>query len=83
MTKIKEYKETHQYGRLSVEMPLDEKFYDCDLGIQIATDGRIWLCIDGKAALRFKPTTKITCPNCNSSDIQWYDPETHTWKDVE
>jgi hypothetical protein len=28
---------------------------NCDVGIQVATDGRIWVCIDGSAFLRFKP----------------------------
>lgn len=27
----------------------------CDVGIQVATDGRIWVCINGAAFLRFKP----------------------------
>ncbi len=26
-----------------------------DLGIQIAADGRVWICIDGIAFLRFSP----------------------------
>ena len=28
-----------------------------DLGIQVAKDGRVWVCINGIAFLRFKPTT--------------------------
>jgi hypothetical protein len=27
----------------------------CNIGVQIAPDGRIWVCIDGKAFIRFKP----------------------------
>jgi hypothetical protein len=27
-----------------------------DLGIQIAEDGRIWVCIDGITFIRFRPT---------------------------
>ena len=29
-----------------------------DIGIQIAEDGRIWICINGVSFLRFKPTIK-------------------------
>lgn len=32
----------------------------CDVGVQIATDGRIWICVDGAAFLRFKPSFKET-----------------------
>lgn len=54
---IKEYPETHQKGILSVESTLlrNKSLLDCDFGIQIASDGRIWICVDGIAFLRFKP----------------------------
>ncbi|ACH62024.1 hypothetical protein MYRNA_16 [Mycobacterium phage Myrna] len=26
-----------------------------DVGLQVAEDGRIWLCVDGAALIRFKP----------------------------
>ena len=29
-----------------------------DFGIQIAQDGRVWICIDGIAFVRFTPTNK-------------------------
>ena len=51
---VKEYKELHQQGILSVETHMDSKS-DCDCGIMIAKDGRIWICIDGIAFIRFKP----------------------------
>ncbi len=64
---MKELKETHQTGLISIEN-LPEEFYqryvrgnfnavsmEGDLGVQIAPDGRVWLCIDGVAFLRFKP----------------------------
>jgi len=28
---------------------------DCDFGIQVAEDGRVWICIDGIAFLHFMP----------------------------
>ena len=52
----KEYPETHQQGNVSIEQDMKMGMYkDKDVGIQIATDGRIWVCIDGVALLRFRP----------------------------
>jgi len=28
---------------------------DCDFGVQIARDGRVWICVDGVAFIRFLP----------------------------
>lgn len=63
---MKELKETHMSGMISIEneeIILDRKknfthMIFGDLGIQIATDGRIWICINGIAFLRFKPNLK-------------------------
>ncbi len=52
---MKSYEETHQQGSLSVEQKITESIRDCDFGIQIAKDGRVWICIDGIAFLRFSP----------------------------
>ena len=57
---MKEYPETHQKGTISLEnMPEEFKsgrgFMQGDFGIQIAGDGRAWVCIDGIAFIRFKP----------------------------
>lgn len=58
---MKEYPETHQYGMISIhnqDMLLENLIGDSrmgDLGIQVASDGRIWVCIDGVAFIRFKP----------------------------
>lgn len=53
------YEETHQQGRLSIEMEVSDialtNFSDCDFGVQIASDGRVWVCVNGVAFLRFKP----------------------------
>lgn len=61
----KEYKETHQEGRISIEnlpkefglsfSPAGRPFMEGDFGIQIAKDGRVWVCINGLAFLRFSP----------------------------
>ena len=48
--------ETHQRGYLTIEQTLPKHLADCDFGVQIAPDGRVWICIDGKAFLRFHPT---------------------------
>ena len=52
---IKPYKEIHQQGILTIEKFLPEGIKHCDFGIQIAEDGRIWVCVDGAAYLRFSP----------------------------
>ena len=58
--KIKEYKETHQKGMLSIEnkdlCKLSGK--EVDFGLQVSSDGRVWICIDGSAFIRFKPSYK-------------------------
>lgn len=53
---MKELKETHQHGRISIENP--EQLLGIthgDFGIQIAKDGRVWICFNGIAVIRFKP----------------------------
>jgi len=64
---MKEYPETHQTGYISIENLPDEVYHEYvrgnynpvhltgDFGIQIAEDGRVWVCINGVAFLRFKP----------------------------
>ena len=59
--KIKPYKEIHMEGVVMLEK-------DCfhgtagvvagDFGLQIAEDGRVWICINGVAFLRFMPKDK-------------------------
>lgn len=55
---IKEYKETHQYGIVSIENTPKTRVVEGDFGIQIAKDGRVWVCINGIAFMRFKPLCK-------------------------
>jgi hypothetical protein len=62
---MKEYLETHQQGHIVIEnVPLGLRTFDWstghgymqgDFGVQIAKDGRVWICIDGVAFLRFDP----------------------------
>lgn len=57
---MKEYPEVQQEGLISIENSelLRNGISKGYLGIQIAKDGRIWICIDGVAFLRFKPKVK-------------------------
>jgi len=55
---VEPYPVLHQDGVLSVEMELPKGANLGDVGIQIARDGRIWLCYNGQSYLRFKPLTK-------------------------
>jgi hypothetical protein len=53
--------ETHQQGHVSMENAIDiadMNLMDCDFGIQTHRDGRVWVCINGVAFLRFKPVRK-------------------------
>lgn len=58
-SKIKPYPETHQNGFISVEYDLKAGGFRGDLGIQITEDGRVWICIDGVATIRFRPLPSI------------------------
>ena len=64
---MKEIKETHQKGTISIEnipTALESfnqgeitapSYAEVDLSLQVAKDGRIWICINEIAFLRFKP----------------------------
>lgn len=59
--KIKPYEETHMDGIIHLENnPFIEGQYGIkgDFGIQVAEDGRAWVCIDGIAFLRFMPSDR-------------------------
>lgn len=57
---VQEYPETHQKGYIHIERNADwGGLIKGDLGIQIAKDGRVWICIDGQAFLRFRPKEGI------------------------
>ena len=60
MKKTKPYKETHWQGLISIEQDIKQGFSKGDIGIQIAEDGRIWICINGQSLLRFLPDRKMS-----------------------
>jgi len=54
--KITPYEETHQQGTITFEnREMFSRVIQGDFGIQIAEDGRVWICINGIAAIRFSP----------------------------
>ena len=60
--KMKELKETHMSGMITIEnkketISNDDVIFG-NIGIQISRDGRIWVCINGISFLRFKPLGK-------------------------
>ena len=58
MKKFEEMNEMHCEGHIDISEEYKNFPHDlqnADLGIQISYDGRVWLCINGIAFLRFKP----------------------------
>ncbi len=55
---IKSYPETHQHGVIMIENVPTSNVIEGDLGVQISEDGRVWVCINGVAFIRFKPKKK-------------------------
>jgi len=53
--RFKAYEEQHSKGFIILNN-IPDFDTDADLGIQIAKDGRVWICIDGISFLRFKPS---------------------------
>jgi len=43
------------HGLISFEQEIKQGGIKGDFGIQIAKDGRVWICVDGQALIRFKP----------------------------
>lgn len=63
---IPELPETHQTGMvdiLNVDTINQEDLQSADFGIQISWDGRVWICVNGIALVRFKPQRKTTKEN--------------------
>ena len=52
--KLNEIEETHILGYLSIET-IPEGGKGTDFGIQVSEDGRVWICVDGLAFIRFNP----------------------------
>ena len=66
MSHITEVEEFHQAGSLSIcnlQAVTDclnisvERGNQVDVGLRVSMDGRIWLCVNGIAFIRFKPRT--------------------------
>jgi hypothetical protein len=55
---VDEYPVLHQGGIMSIENELKAGAHVGDVGVQIAVDGRIWICYEGQAFIRFKPFTE-------------------------
>jgi len=55
--KFKAMDTTHCQGIISIEEISNEKMFYGDLGIQISPNGKVWICINGQAFLRFNPIT--------------------------
>ena len=55
---MRHYPVQHLQGHISFENVevfreiLEKGFHDGDIGVQIAADGRVWICIDGVAFIR-------------------------------
>lgn len=52
------YPETHFQGHISFEQDIKAGMIEGDLGIQVSGDGRVWICVDGKALIRLNPKVK-------------------------
>ena len=52
---MEEYEEQHEQGIIMLENMPETSVVRGDLGVQIAKDGRVWICINGIAFLRFSP----------------------------
>ena len=53
----KEYPVRYQKGILSIENKVACNLHgkEVELGVQVAHDGRVWVCVNGQAFIRFKP----------------------------
>ena len=52
------YPEAHRVGYVSVEnleLVQGMDLTQADFGIQIASNGQVWICVNGIAFIRFKP----------------------------
>lgn len=56
--KLPVIKETHINGLITIENIPEFLAQGGDFGIQISDDGRVWICINGIAFLRFSPRIK-------------------------
>ena len=65
---LKHYRTFHQKGTLSIEQELQKGIHHCDLGIAFDSQGKIWLCMDNKAIMRFQPFKSKKRPTRRTGD---------------
>jgi streptogramin lyase len=63
MSNTVEYPERHTIGHVMLhDLDLAAEALnsgEVDFGLKVADDGRVWVCIDGRAFLRFKPSRRV------------------------
>lgn len=59
--------ERNSDGVISIENLPTNRAFKGNLGMQVSEDGRIWICIDGVAFIRFKPLSK---EEMNAKDLR-------------
>ena len=54
------YEFKSEEGTLSIEklLPQEICLEKSTIGVQVSDDGRVWICVNGEAFLRFKPLPK-------------------------
>lgn len=55
--KYKPYDETHFQGLIFYEKNIQSGVVEGDIGVQVAKDGRVWICVDGQSLIRFTPSS--------------------------
>jgi len=60
MSDHKPYDETHFQGMISYEKDVKAGMMEGDIGVQISKDGRVWICVDGVALIRFMPKSRYS-----------------------
>jgi hypothetical protein len=45
----------YQHGYISIEQSIERRMFKGDIGIQMAEDGRVWVCVNGLSVIRFTP----------------------------
>lgn len=76
------YGPLYQDGHLSIEdgdMVHKLDLQDCHFGVQVADDGRVWVCVNGMSFLRFKPKLP-PIPEHLADAIDSYEPGPHTYE---
>ena len=73
--------ERNSDGVISIENLPTNRAFKGNLGMKVAEDGRIWICIDGVAFIRFKPLSKEEMNGKNLRSPVFEDGETRSSKE--